>query len=182
MENTVHRALWALTQNYMAVWQSHYQHLPCTDAYIGLPSPCVVSENDHQLQWQPVKRDALADFANVEQAIALRLHSDIKDFYNAFYCADLSVRYQGESISLLQVWSDDDLARLQENILGHLMMQRQRKLTPSVFIATTADEMVIIAIDNMSGEVIRETLNKGTRDVIAPNLETFLAALEVDVA
>ncbi|SIO01226.1 SecY-interacting protein [Salinivibrio sp. ES.052] len=181
MENTLHRALWALAQDYVAAWQHDHQSLPCTEDYIGLLSPCTVSENAHQVQWKPVKRDTPADFANVEKAIALRLHSDIKDFYNGLYCADLPVRFQGEAISLVQVWSDEDLARLQENILGHLMMQRQRKLTPSVFIATTDDEMTIISIDNMSGKVVREALNKGTRDVIAPDTEAFIAALEVDV-
>ncbi|OOF04164.1 SecY-interacting protein [Salinivibrio sp. MA607] len=180
MENTLHRALWALAQNYVTAWQHQYQSLPCSDEYIGLSSPCMVSDNAHQVQWQPVKRETAADFTNVEKGISLRLHSDIKDFYNGFYCADLPVRFAGESICLVQVWSDDDLARLQENILGHLMMQRQRKLTPTVFIATTDDEMTVISIDNMSGEVVKEGLNTGTRDVIAKDAEAFVTALEVD--
>ncbi|WBA15361.1 SecY-interacting protein [Salinivibrio proteolyticus] len=182
MENTLHNALWALAQKYVAKWRKVQQCLPCTEAYLGLASPCVESENAHQVQWQPVQRDTLADFTNVEHAIELRLHSDIKDFYNFMYCADLPVHFGGERFNLLQVWSEDDLARLQENILGHLMMQRQRKYSPSVFIATTDDEMTIIAIDNVTGQVVKEVLNKGSREVLADDVEQFIEALEVDVS
>lgn len=46
--------------------------------------------------------------------------------------------------------------RLQENLIGHLIMKRRLKQTPTLFIAATESEQEIISLCNLSGEVILE--------------------------
>ncbi len=81
------------------------------------------------------------------------------------------------NFTLLQIWSEEDFIRLQENMIGHLVTQKRLKLTPTLFIGTTASENDIISVCNLSGEVILETFGQKKREVLADNLSLFLTKL-----
>ncbi|MBV7300058.1 SecY-interacting protein [Enterovibrio paralichthyis] len=181
MNHSVTRALWSFSERFVDGWHQKHGSKPQSDAYLGLESPCTVQETNGVVIWQPVKREALADFSNVENGIGIQLHDDIKAFYAGQYCGDMLARFDGLSLELIQVWSDEDLPRLQENILGHLLMQKRLKQNPTVFIAATDDELDVVSICNVSGEVIKERIGTANRTVLAPNVETFLSQLTPEV-
>lgn len=181
MNHSVTRALWSFSERFVDAWQQKYGSHPQSDAYLGLESPCAVQEAGGVVIWQPVEREQLADFSNVEHGIGIQLHDDIKGFYAGQYCGDMRVRFDGLGMELIQVWSDEDLPRLQENILGHLMMQKRLKQNPTVFIAATDDELDVVSICNVSGEVVKERIGTSHRAVLAPNVEAFLQQLEPEV-
>lgn len=70
-----------------------------------------------------------------------------------------------------------DFTRLQENLIGHLITQKRRRLTPTLFIASLDSEFEIISVDNINGQVILETLGQTTRRVLAGSLIEFLQQL-----
>ncbi len=182
MNHGVSLSLWALSERFVQAWQQCHAGLPQTDAYYELSSPCEHQVLGETTIWQPVKRERIIDFINVEEGIDLGLHPDIKAFYGSQFCADLMVSFQGESIELVQVWSDEDLSRLQENMLGHLVMQKRLKKSPSMFIASTQDDSWIISICNITGEIFREHLGKQERQKIADNMVDFLNQLTPEIA
>lgn len=74
--------------------------------------------------------------------------------------------------------SEDDFRRVQENLIGHLVTQKRLKLPPTLFIATLEEELEVISVCNLSGEVCKETLGTRKRTHLASNLAEFLNQLK----
>lgn len=181
MDCSIDQKLWLFIQRFINQWQQQYNTMPQSEAYLGLTSPCIIQKTENIVIWQPIKRDLPFDFKNVEQAIGFDLHEDIKAFYAHFYCADMSANFNGLSLELIQVWNDEDLNSLQENILGHLFMQKKLKQPPTVFIGSTNDELEVISVCNETGKVIKERIGTSRKIQLAPCLNSFFDDLKPEL-
>ena len=178
MNHSVNTALWAFTERYVNAWQIQHASLPQTEAYLGLLSPCIVQETKNIILWKPIQRSLIGDFSDIENAIGFCLHDDLKNFYSGLYCADMKGILNEDHLELIQVWNEDDWFRLQENILGHLMMQKRLKQNPTIFIASTADDQDVISICNLTGTILKERIGTDERVSLSPDLVSFLLQLE----
>lgn len=178
MNDHIAAALHDFTQRYCHQWQQRYGHLPASAELYSVPSPCAVENRNEQVLWQPQPFSAKPHLDAVERALDLQLQSAVVSYYTTQYAGDMPATYEQQPIILLQVWSEDDFVRVQENLIGHLVMKRRLKQTPTLFIATTASDSEVISVCNLTGEVICETLGTQRREKLAADLRTFLKLLQ----
>lgn len=174
----VSQALTDFTQRYISYWQQEARHFPVSADLYGISSPCVVKSVDNHVYWRPVPFLLTKKLEAVERAVDLIIDPTIQTFYTTQYAGDMFARFDDLSLTLLQVWSEDDFLRLQENLIGHLVTQRRLKRTPTLFIATTEDDMSLISVCNLSGAVILEQCADGQQTQLSHTLEHFLYGLQ----
>ena len=172
--NDIRLSLQEFTRRFFAAWQQERGELPCSEALYGVPSPCIVQTIAAAVYWEAGPFEPESDLQAVERALDIRLHPDIHAFYTTQYAGDMPAVFDSKKITLLQPWSEDDFQRVQENLIGHLVTQRRLKISPTLFLATTEDEMEVIALCNLTGEVLLEKIGTVQRTVLASSLHTFL--------
>ena len=150
-------------------------------------SPCINEKTTSEVcYWQPVSLNKLIaeqviaeqfSFANVEQALNLTLHQDIKTYFSTILSAEITAKCSDGELTLLFAWNEEDFARLQENIIGHIMMKQRLKQNETIFFAVTDEEDIIISVDNTTGEVWAERVGCKPHKKIAESIEQLLTQL-----
>ena len=158
--------VWRFSQDYLQDYQQRFQHLPITEQAEDWPSPC--EQGVHQdifSLWQPIKVTETLTFDNVEAALEV-IYSDSLD----------ASCVEGD-LSLLFAWNLKDFARLQENIIGHILMKIKLKQKLTVFFAMTDDDDHIISISNDTGAVWVEKVGCEPHKKLADTLAGFIEQL-----
>lgn len=166
------------SQEYTQGYLKKFQHLPITERDENWPSPC--EQGIHQelySLWQPVEVMDDLSFDNVESALEMTIHNDIKDYFSTIYCDSLDAYCEEGDLSLLFAWNQDDFARLQQNIIGHILMKNKLKQKITIFFAVTDDDDHIISLDNESGEVWVEKVGCEAHKKLADSLADFVSSL-----
>lgn len=170
-------ALTEFTTRFCDAWQQQHGNWPQSADLYGVPSPCVISSLDARVIWQPMPFSAEPNVKGVERAMDIVVQPVVHAFYTTQFAGDMPARFADITLTLLQTWSEDDLQRVQENLIGHLVTQKRLKLSPTLFIATLDSELDVISVCNLSGGVVKETIGTRNRQVLAPSLADFLAQL-----
>lgn len=144
-------------------------------------SPCQQGEIDEQgmIEWKPVLQQPITDFSSMEQALELDIHPDLKAFYGRYYSENVQACTEHGNLELLQCWNSDDAVRLQQNLIGHVLMKRRLKQPVTFFIALTDEEDFILTLDNESGAVMLEQVGLQPQKQIAANLAEFIDMLQL---
>ncbi|MDC8830386.1 SecY-interacting protein [Alteromonas gilva] len=178
MENIVQKSLHKLMLELQQAAATQPQ-LMTTEFDPELNSPCYTThvEAGQPCQWQPVLMTIEQSFANIENALDITLNEQFCKFFTTYWSFNLQVRAEQGDCELLQVCSEDDFARLQENLIGHLLMKQRLKQPPTLFFGLTDEDDFILSVDNASGEVVVEQVGKIPQRCLAPDLASFLDGL-----
>lgn len=185
--NTLAQSLLSFGQSYSQYHLDYLGHLPIIEYDEQWKSPCETGFHDEaHTYWQPSKIIAeevnfdehIFSFANVETALALELHPDIKTYYSTMFSSEVEAVCDEGQLSLLFAWNTDDFERLQENIIGHLLMKQKLKQPETIFFAVTDEEDMIISINNDSGEVWVEQVGCKPHKKLSDSIESFLLQLK----
>lgn len=149
------------------------------------PSPCLAGltpgQQDLWVKWQPVSRatDPTASLHELGVALEITIPETLKHFFCDFYADHLAVKFDGRALTLLQVWNEDDFKRLQENIIGHVLMKRRLKQPDTIFIGVTDDDEELISVIPNTGEVVFEFVGRIPHQIVANSLNEFVDQLTV---
>lgn len=182
MSETVAAALDDFVQRYLIAAEKYPEMLK-VEYDIDWPSECYANKNDtsERVTWQPIKRNGIANFDDLEKALEMKIHQDIISFYSAYWSDNLSAQSSKGYLQLLQPWNQHDFERLQQNLVGHILMKRRLKQPDTFFVALTDEDDFILTVDNTSGEVMLEQVGLLPKDVVAPNLATFIQSIQPSV-
>jgi len=176
------------TGEYIAHYKTTHGGLPQIEHDQQWPSPCEQLENTEAGQnnlyvaWQPTLiTDPNVNFDNVESALNLTLHADIKSYFSTLYSESLDAQFTEGKLSLLFAWSKEDFARLQENIIGHILMKQRLKQAETIFFAVTDEEDTIISVDNETGAVWVERVGREPHKKLTNSLSEFISQLSPQV-
>ncbi|OKP02130.1 SecY-interacting protein [Xenorhabdus eapokensis] len=178
MTFNVTEALSDFTRRYVELWQEKTGFPPASSELYGIPSPCIERTGEDVVHWLPRPFSAQEKLSKVETALEIRLQDSIHDYYVMQFAGDMTARFAGQNFSLIQVWSEDDFIRLQENLIGHLLTQKRLKLSPTVFIGTTDSDMGLISVCNLTGQVIFEQFGRHERKTLSADLASFLSVTD----
>ncbi|RKQ41527.1 SecY-interacting protein [Enterobacter sp. R1(2018)] len=181
MDNDVRHALEAFTERFCTLWREQTGGWPASEELYGVPSPCIVTTTGGDVRWQPRPFSPAADLSAVERAMDISLRPAAHQFYTTQYAGDMPALCGNLALTLLQTWSEADFQRVQENLIGHLVTQKRLKLSPTLFLATAQDEMEVVSLCNLSGEVVLEKIGTRQRKTLASSLPALLESLQPQV-
>lgn len=172
-----------LLSTFINAHEKKYQCLPQIQFDADWPSLCEQGEQDNEgfIQWRPVEIKDELSFSNVEKALDLLLHTDIKTYFTTYYSESIPAECEEGYLELIFVWSKEDFARLQQNIIGHTLMKRKLKQRETIFFAVTDDDNVIVSIDNQTGVVYAEKVGKEPHKKLANTLVEFIDSLTISL-
>ena len=176
--NSLNELVWNFSQDYLQAYQHRFEHLPITHQVEDWPSPCEQGIHEEEFSlWHPIKLEETLTFNNVEAALEVTIHHDIKQYFTTMYSDSLDASCAEGDLSLLFAWSAEDFARLQENIIGHILMKTKLKQKLTIFFATTDDDNHIISLDHDTGEIWVEKVGCEPHKKIADTLVEFISQL-----
>jgi len=163
----------ALTEAFDAEWRS-----PCEQG-----EPFAGASGAQVVRWQPVRRPPFeredGDFAGLERALEVPIHSDIKAYYGSYWSGGLEASAPDGHVSLILLWNRADADRLIENLIGHSLAKKRARSPFTVFFACTEPESdLFLALDNSTGAVMLERPGYKPIRQVSTSLAAFLATLE----
>ena len=172
----------AFSKLYVEQYQAALNHLPLVEVDDQWPSPCLQNNFDDSFMcWQPVEISADLSFENIEQALDIKIHSSITQYYSVIFSESIPATCEEGHLQLLFAWSEDDFSRLQQNLIGHILMKQKLKQEITLFFAITDDDDIMMSVNNETGEVWAERVGCQPHKKIANNLEEFIMSLQPDI-
>ncbi|MDO6426821.1 SecY-interacting protein [Thalassotalea sp. 1_MG-2023] len=169
-------------QQYLSEFKSKLGHYPVVEADEEWPSPCELTPfNEQLITWQPIKIKGSLNFDNVESALSITLHPSIKTYFTTQYSESIPANCAEGNLQLLFAWSEKDFERLQQNMIGHILMKQKLKQPITLFFALTDKEDIILTVDNESGEVWVEKVGAKPHKKVADSLASFIPLLSPDI-
>lgn len=153
------------------------QGAPIIESDESWASPC-----EYQVEggtsWRPLEQTEVGEnnnFTNIKDALGVDVHKDYAEFFTLYFANNIDAQHQDGVLQFLQAWSQDDFERLQQNLIGHLMMKTKLKQEPTLFFALTEQDDLNLVMKNDSGEVWLEYVGQEPHEKVSDSLAEFIS-------
>ncbi|MDG1815955.1 MAG: SecY-interacting protein [Glaciecola sp.] len=168
--------------SFLEQYQEKLHHLPLVEYDEQWPSPCLQDKFDDTFMcWKPFEMTPSLSFENLESALDLIIHPSVVEYFTSIYSDSIPATCSEGHLQLLFAWSESDFSRLQENLIGHVLMKQKLKQEVTLFFAITDDENIMLSVNNHTGEVWAERVGCKPHKKIADSLNDFMASLQPDI-
>ncbi len=146
-------------------------------------SPCetgepIEFEEERWVPWSPLVRQHARDFDGLANAIEAEVHPSIRDYYAQYWSGNLEAASEEGDLSLILLWNPDDIDRLVENLIGHVLVRlRARKALTLFFGCTDPATDLILSVRNDDGVILVEDARGKVIREVASSLAEFLERL-----
>jgi SecY interacting protein Syd len=176
-------SLQAFAKDYITQHKNTYKTLPITFSDKDFSSPCeqeiiISTDDEDKVHWQPHVIDNELSFTDVESALEITFHPDIKAYFSTLYSDSMPATCSEGGLSLLFAWNSEDFKRLQENMIGHVLMKQKLKQKITLFFAVTDEEDMILSLMNDTGEVWVERVGCEPVKKVADSLCDFIQQIK----
>lgn len=146
------------------------------------PSDCIQNspESGEMALWKPILQTNTSNFQAMYDALELTISDEFESLFTRYWSDHLGAITEQGKMTLLQVWNQDDFERLQQNLIGHVLMKRRLKQPETLFFGVTDQEDFIISLEHHSGHVVVEQVGKKPHLKLADSLVEFINKLEPD--
>ena len=158
-------------------WCNQFEHAPRSEELHAIPSPCILKTEQLTVLWQPFLLAPPRNLKIAEQVLNITLHPSAHVFYGTQYAGNMKTKFADINLVLIQAWNDEDFCNLEQNIIAHLSQQKKLKRIPTIFIASTDEDSEIVALNNLTCEVVKDDLITGELTILTNNLTSFLSQL-----
>lgn len=180
--SSVFLSLDAFLKRYISSIKLETGSLPTiNDDALGASACTRISEQRPQPQspcWKPVERKQFDLFKELESALEITFPQALCEFYGGFWSDMIPVEHRsGLQFDLIQIWNEEDEARLKQNLLGHVFAKRKNRLPLNYFIGCTAGNDVI-CLDHESLHIVVEKPGYKSHQKLAEGLDDFILQLD----
>lgn len=150
-----------------------------TEYDINWPSACIQGspENGDRVEWQPILQGNINNLDAMAAALELSIPAEFEQLFCRYWSDHLDATAEQGNLTLLQVWNQEDFERLQQNLIGHVLMKRRLKQPETLFFAVTDQEDFVISLELSSGTVVVEQVGKNPHKKLADSLLAFIKTL-----
>ncbi len=178
MPLTLEKSLDDFMQRYVELHQAHQRPL-LIEYDSQWISPChdQSGQDGEEIIWVPKLRQETSDLASLSSALEMDIDPQFCQFISRYWSDNINAKNDRGSLTLLFPWNHDDFERLQQNLVGHVLMKRRLQQAETLFFAVTDEDDFILSIENSTGRVVLEQVGLEPCEVIADNLAVFLSSL-----
>lgn len=175
---SVYQALADLHQRYQEAYAAA-QCLPQTEYISNWDAPCYQGKpKSGEIGWKAVPQEPALDFGGLEHGLEMPIQDSVKAFFSSFFAGDMVLRFREQFVTLLQVMHPEDGERLQQNLVGHVLMKQRLRQPVTLFIGLTDEDDLLVTVNNTTGAVGLEYVGQEQHAILAGDLEAFLERLE----
>ncbi|MBC2582754.1 SecY-interacting protein Syd [Clostridium sp. DJ247] len=137
-----------------------------------------IGEQDKEgwIRWKPIKKDKVHDLKDIEEELGIKIHNNIKEYFNSYWFIRIRASYNSYKISLDGVQpSDKRYNEFKWKLRGYKNNHEGKLNYIPLGLVNNMDSLVL---ENETGKIKVENYEAETYKTIANSLEELILGLK----